>query len=470
MSTAEPRRPPHPPFFHSCGALTWVKRHISRLLHYISLPVIADAPLLPSPSPDFRLPTMVFSHGLGGTRLAYSHICCSIASYGVVVVAPEHRDGSAPVSFVRTSATGAQETQIQGTKPSSNEPGIGEASAATSSSPENGSNGRIQVDYATYPHHISEETANGRNRQLEIRLREVALVYSALASLDAGRIPADTIVSTDETPDGTTGVALLGTLKDRLDIHEPGRVIWAGHSFGASTMFQFIKSIHHIPPRSSTTHKPLFTPECIDTNPTIPTLPLQQQVTPDSPLLLLDLWCLPLLGQRTNYLFKQPLPQISADNPRKILVVMSDEFWRWKENLHGIRRALSADPGRKRGGDANRWFEQWDDGDGDGDDAHRGGAAPDVGAEGPRFYYVHKSAHLSQSDFGILFPRAIKGADGAERILDLNVRAVVQWLREAGVRLGGVGEEVGGGIFGGKVEGWSKIALEEEEFEVKKTG
>lgn len=115
----------------------------------------------------------------------------------------------------------------------------------------------------------------------------------------------------------------------------------------------------------------------------------------------------------------------------------------------------------------NRWFEQWDDSDSD--DAHQSGAASNVGAGGPRFYYVHKSAHLSQSDFGILFPRAIRGADGAERILDLNVRAVVQWLREAGVRLGGVGEGAEGGIFSGEVEGWSEIALEEEEVEVKKT-
>lgn len=415
---------------------------------------------------------MIFSHGLGGTRLAYSHICGSIASHGVVVVAPEHRDGSAPVSFVRTGAAGAQEIQIPGTKPSGGEPGIDEASAAASSAPEGDSSGRIQVDYAAYTHHVSEETANGRNRQLEIRLREIALVYSALASLDAGRIPAGAIVSTDEVPGGAVGVALLSTLKARLDIREPGRVIWAGHSFGAATMFQFTKTIHRMSLReSSTTYKPLLTPECVSADhPPATTLPLQQQVTPDSPLLLLDLWCLPLLGQRTNYLFKQPLPQIGAGNPRSVLVVMSDEFWRWKENLHGVRRALSADPGRRRGGDANRWFEQWDDGN-DGDHKHEQVSTPAVGtAVGPRFYYVHKSAHLSQSDFGILFPRAIRGADGPQRILDLNVRAVVQWLREAGVTLGGVEEEVGGGIFGGEVDGWSRIALEgEEEIEVGKT-
>lgn len=395
---------------------------------------------------------MIFSHGLGGTRLAYSHICGSIASYGVVVVAPEHRDGSAPVSFVRTGAAGARETEIAGTKPTHGEPGIDESCAADSSS-----GGRVQVDYATYPHHVSEETADGRNRQFEIRLREIALVYSALSALDAGRIPAGALVSTDATPTRTTGAALLATLQARLDIREPGRVIWAGHSFGASTMFQFVKSIHYTPAASSP-HVPLFTP---DHTSSAAMLPLHQQVTESSPLLLLDLWCLPLLGQRTSHLFKQPLPQISssaaAETPRRVLAVMSAEFHRWKENLNGIRRALSRDPGRRRGGDLDRWFEQLDDGDGDGDDEERADALD------PRFYYVHDSAHLSHSDFGILFPHAIRKARGAERILRLNTHAVVQWLREAGVPVAAVDDGVDMFAEQSEVEGWSRIAMVEGE-------
>lgn len=38
---------------------------------------------------------MVFSHGLGGSRNSYCHLLGSLASHGVVVVAAEHRDGSA---------------------------------------------------------------------------------------------------------------------------------------------------------------------------------------------------------------------------------------------------------------------------------------------------------------------------------------------------------------------------------------
>uniref|UniRef100_A0A7S4NDT3 1-alkyl-2-acetylglycerophosphocholine esterase n=1 Tax=Odontella aurita TaxID=265563 RepID=A0A7S4NDT3_9STRA len=46
------------------------------------------------------LPLVVFSHGLGGCAEMYTGLCASLASYGFVVVAIEHRDGSG--CFART--------------------------------------------------------------------------------------------------------------------------------------------------------------------------------------------------------------------------------------------------------------------------------------------------------------------------------------------------------------------------------
>lgn len=55
-----------------------------------------DADILDNENKPF--PVIVFSHGLGGNRLIYSSICSDLASHGFVVVAIEHRDGSASLA------------------------------------------------------------------------------------------------------------------------------------------------------------------------------------------------------------------------------------------------------------------------------------------------------------------------------------------------------------------------------------
>ncbi|KAK9843811.1 hypothetical protein WJX81_007277 [Elliptochloris bilobata] len=56
------------------------------------LSVYENAPLAASQP---RLPLFLFSHGLGGTRGAYSAACAELASAGFVVLAIEHADGTA---------------------------------------------------------------------------------------------------------------------------------------------------------------------------------------------------------------------------------------------------------------------------------------------------------------------------------------------------------------------------------------
>jgi predicted dienelactone hydrolase len=40
---------------------------------------------------EIKFPVLIFSHGISGNRLCYSTLCSSLASYGYIVCAIEHR-------------------------------------------------------------------------------------------------------------------------------------------------------------------------------------------------------------------------------------------------------------------------------------------------------------------------------------------------------------------------------------------
>jgi platelet-activating factor acetylhydrolase len=340
---------------------------------------------------------MVFSHGLGGTRNSYSHICASVASHGLVVVAPEHRDGSAPISYIR-------ETPMV---PDDSKSDQSDQSAKSSSS---GAAAKQAVDYLVLPHRHGKDVEDGRNAQLKIRLWELGLMYEALLKMDSDA-------------EGLTSLAQperLSLFYGMLHLHEPGAVIWSGHSFGAATVIQFVKSIfyghavHNELDRSPVEGNQQQQGDQVQLFVPSDSCSLRQQVTPASPVVLLDPWALPLTGQSTRWLLDKPLPSYArtGSGGSNVIVILSEAFFKWRANIDHLKRALSPDP-----------------------------TSPLSSADGrrhARIFYPIGSAHPSQSDFGILFPWLTKKlckAQEPERTLRLNVRAILQMLRENGVEV-----------------------------------
>ncbi|KAL9614217.1 MAG: hypothetical protein Q9167_001305 [Letrouitia subvulpina] len=342
-----------------------------RFLYFITIPAIDNAKLLPPPITTQRWPVMVFSHGLGGSKNAYSHLLGSLASHGMVVVAPDHRDGSAPISFVTNELGG----------------------------------NRSPVAYRSISHKQSAEVWKERDDQLKIRLWELGLAYEALLKIDRG----EPLVNFSAESTQESEQCLLD-FQSSLDVHTPGGVSWSGHSFGAAAIVQLVKSVFYRPPRFSPppSYKPLYEPS--------PSSSIVQQITPSSPVSLLDLWSLPLLSDLTTWLRQQPLPCYSTSSSPggiNLLAILSEAFYKWSANLHHIKLTVSSDPTSEHPLSSLRPFTP----------------TP------PYIFYPISSAHLSQSDFGILFPWLTKKAFKAEdpaRTLRLNTRAILEVLRRNG--------------------------------------
>jgi platelet-activating factor acetylhydrolase len=96
-----------------------------------------------------------------------------------------------------------------------------------------------------------------------------------------------------------------------------------------------------------------------------------------------------------------------------------ETFFKWKEHLHTKARILSPNPTARVVSAAD--FDRSE--------------SSGVRLPEPNVFYVKNSAHLNQSDFGVLFPWVCKkvfGSEAPERALRLNVRAALQFLRGNG--------------------------------------
>ena len=82
----------------------------------LTAPLLPLAPLLASTTTsDPNSPTpplIIFSHGLAGTKNAYSAVCSALASEGNVVLAIAHADGSGPGVILHPGGDGGEEVRL----------------------------------------------------------------------------------------------------------------------------------------------------------------------------------------------------------------------------------------------------------------------------------------------------------------------------------------------------------------------
>ncbi|KAK1233311.1 hypothetical protein PQX77_003537 [Marasmius sp. AFHP31] len=179
---------------------------------FIQIPVYPNVPLLnPETSDKKQWPLVIFSHGLGGSRTAYSQICSRIAASGRVVLAIEHRDGTATSCQTRSWDADGKCTQ----KPIFYLP----------------KDDALPDETRTEPHPL-------RTDQLLVRHHEVYHTFQVFSRLVSG----DTDTGLEIENGGRLTPAnwlrrMDGKVPVRLD-----RMCLAGHSFGGCTVFSILSS------------------------------------------------------------------------------------------------------------------------------------------------------------------------------------------------------------------------------------
>ncbi|OMJ22961.1 Platelet-activating factor acetylhydrolase [Smittium culicis] len=161
-----------------------------------------------------KLPVAIFSHGLAGNRTTYSAICREMASYGVVVLALEHRDGSASASYLATKDTALPYHDFSHYMNSTNK-----------------ANGSIKND--SDQNKIEEfgpERLEFQQKKLNSRVREI---YETVTELH--RLSTDV---SDSQSKNSNLFHKLG-LSTRLDFDQ---MVIVGHSFGSASALEAIDS------------------------------------------------------------------------------------------------------------------------------------------------------------------------------------------------------------------------------------
>ncbi|KAF7863877.1 hypothetical protein EAF04_006842 [Stromatinia cepivora] len=186
-------------------------------------------------SPCF--PLLIFSHGLGGTRTTYSSVCGEFASYGFVVVAVEHRDGSGPRTFINLPKNGDKF-----------------GSQNVDHTDEARKRGYERFDYVfpegnardTTPNNEQGVDAELRAAQIQLRLAEIEEAYYIMTQIHNGNGSQLAQANLRQSSPGRIGGSSRGlkgidweSWKDRFHLQQ---VTMLGHSFGAATTVEVLRT------------------------------------------------------------------------------------------------------------------------------------------------------------------------------------------------------------------------------------
>merc|ERR1719376_928647 len=221
FSRAKLLLPPCPEFAFRTGYRTLIGTDVY-------LPVVKGAPLRvlegeggEEEHSAQQHPVIVFSHGIGCSRELYSLLCVDLASFGFVVAAVEHRDGSACHThyhnpMVRGRGFGGQDAQ------------------------------NVKVEHRLVSPADDEDAV--RNQQVHFRSGEVSRLLDLLVKINEGSKVIRNFAAMGVKSSGPFSQQELddfdwSMFKGKLDLTSGGLTL-AGHSFGGATTLLTLSRDH----------------------------------------------------------------------------------------------------------------------------------------------------------------------------------------------------------------------------------